>query len=66
MCHGDARCVGVIKKALEEFSGCSGLVPNQSKSTTYFGSLTVDDKDAINQVLLFATGSCRLDMLEYH
>ena len=36
MCHGDAISVGVIKKALDEFSGCSGLIPNQSKSTTYF------------------------------
>ena len=56
MCHGDVCSVGVIKRALEEFSKCSGLVPNQSKSTSYFGSLNVEEKEAINQVLPFAIG----------
>ncbi|GJZ14078.1 RNA-directed DNA polymerase, eukaryota, reverse transcriptase zinc-binding domain protein, partial [Tanacetum coccineum] len=31
MCHGDSDYVKVIKKALDEFCSCSGLLPNNSK-----------------------------------
>nr|GEW73720.1 hypothetical protein [Tanacetum cinerariifolium] len=31
MCHGDTTSVGVIKRALDEFSACYGLQPNHSK-----------------------------------
>ncbi|GKE20007.1 RNA-directed DNA polymerase, eukaryota, reverse transcriptase zinc-binding domain protein [Tanacetum coccineum] len=33
MCHGDTSSVEVIKRALDEFSASSGLLPNSSKST---------------------------------
>ncbi|GKB92604.1 RNA-directed DNA polymerase, eukaryota, reverse transcriptase zinc-binding domain protein [Tanacetum coccineum] len=36
MCHGDVDSVNVIKKALDEFSTCYGLLPNNSKSTVYW------------------------------
>nr|GEU67293.1 hypothetical protein [Tanacetum cinerariifolium] len=39
MCHGDSKSVMVIKNALDEFSACSGLMPNNSKSSVFFGSL---------------------------
>nr|GEY29639.1 hypothetical protein [Tanacetum cinerariifolium] len=39
MCHGDATSVEVIKNTLDEFSACSCLIPNNSKSNIFFGSL---------------------------
>ncbi|GJT00596.1 RNA-directed DNA polymerase, eukaryota, reverse transcriptase zinc-binding domain protein [Tanacetum coccineum] len=56
MCHGDLNYVKVIKRALDEFNACSGLLPNNSKSTMFFGSLNKDEKNAILSVLPFATG----------
>ncbi|GJT05641.1 hypothetical protein Tco_0840103 [Tanacetum coccineum] len=43
MCHGDTTCVGVIKRDLDEFNACSGLHPNHSKSTVFFGSMKEDE-----------------------
>ncbi|GJW24027.1 RNA-directed DNA polymerase, eukaryota, reverse transcriptase zinc-binding domain protein [Tanacetum coccineum] len=48
MCHGDATSVGVIKKALDAFSACSGLVPNNSKSTAFFRSMNEEESNAIS------------------
>ncbi|GJV59382.1 hypothetical protein Tco_1465482 [Tanacetum coccineum] len=39
LCHGDTTYVGVIKRALHEFSAYLGLIPNLSKSTIFFGSV---------------------------
>ncbi|GKC51307.1 RNA-directed DNA polymerase, eukaryota, reverse transcriptase zinc-binding domain protein, partial [Tanacetum coccineum] len=46
----------IIKKALDEFSDYSGLLPNNSKSTIFFGSLNDEEKQAILNVLPFADG----------
>ncbi|GKE45664.1 RNA-directed DNA polymerase, eukaryota, reverse transcriptase zinc-binding domain protein [Tanacetum coccineum] len=35
MCHGDANSVRVTKRALDEFSAYSGLLPNHSKSIVF-------------------------------
>ncbi|GJT76728.1 RNA-directed DNA polymerase, eukaryota, reverse transcriptase zinc-binding domain protein [Tanacetum coccineum] len=43
MCHGDTTFVGIIKRALDEFSVCFGLHPNHSKSTVFFGSMKEDE-----------------------
>ncbi|GJW01841.1 RNA-directed DNA polymerase, eukaryota, reverse transcriptase zinc-binding domain protein [Tanacetum coccineum] len=56
MCHGDYDSVRVIKSDLDEFSTCSGLLPNNSKSTVFFGSLCEEDRQAILNVLPFAIG----------
>nr|GEU35244.1 hypothetical protein [Tanacetum cinerariifolium] len=37
-CNGDSKSVSVMKKALSEFLGMSGLLPNCSKSTVFFGN----------------------------
>ncbi|GJT98779.1 RNA-directed DNA polymerase, eukaryota, reverse transcriptase zinc-binding domain protein [Tanacetum coccineum] len=56
MCHGDAISVGVIKKALDAFSAVSGLIPNNSKSTAFYGSMSDDECNTISSILLFVTG----------
>ncbi|GJX70394.1 RNA-directed DNA polymerase, eukaryota, reverse transcriptase zinc-binding domain protein [Tanacetum coccineum] len=56
MCHGDATFVSVIKKALDEFSTCSGLLPNNSKSTVFFGSINKLECSAISNILPLVTG----------
>ncbi|GKC62627.1 RNA-directed DNA polymerase, eukaryota, reverse transcriptase zinc-binding domain protein [Tanacetum coccineum] len=55
MCHGDATSVSVIKKALDEFSACSGLLPNNSKSTVFFGSMNEEECSTISNILPFVT-----------
>nr|GEW04867.1 RNA-directed DNA polymerase, eukaryota, reverse transcriptase zinc-binding domain protein [Tanacetum cinerariifolium]GEW57729.1 RNA-directed DNA polymerase, eukaryota, reverse transcriptase zinc-binding domain protein [Tanacetum cinerariifolium] len=57
MCHGDSKSAMVIKNALDEFSAYSGLMPNNSKSSVFFGSLNEEECCEIKIVLLFATGS---------
>nr|GEZ86678.1 RNA-directed DNA polymerase, eukaryota, reverse transcriptase zinc-binding domain protein [Tanacetum cinerariifolium]GEZ86689.1 RNA-directed DNA polymerase, eukaryota, reverse transcriptase zinc-binding domain protein [Tanacetum cinerariifolium] len=57
MCHGDCDSVNVSKKALDEFSKCSELLSNNSKSTVFFGGLCVEDRQAILSVLPFAVGT---------
>ncbi|GJV53270.1 RNA-directed DNA polymerase, eukaryota, reverse transcriptase zinc-binding domain protein [Tanacetum coccineum] len=56
MCHGDPTSVKVIKKALDNFSAYSGIFPNNSKSTVFFGSMKEEEKNAISFVLPFAIG----------
>ncbi|GJU67029.1 RNA-directed DNA polymerase, eukaryota, reverse transcriptase zinc-binding domain protein [Tanacetum coccineum] len=53
MCHGDTSSVEVIKRALDEFSASSGMLPNSSKSTVFFGSLCDEERDAITNILPF-------------
>nr|GEV39471.1 hypothetical protein [Tanacetum cinerariifolium] len=64
MCHWDAKSVRVIKRALDEFSECSGMLPNNSKSTVFFGSLNDEEKQAILNVLPFANGKLPMKYLE--
>ncbi|GJZ50731.1 RNA-directed DNA polymerase, eukaryota, reverse transcriptase zinc-binding domain protein [Tanacetum coccineum] len=46
-CHGDAISVSIVKEAIEEFSNISGLHPNLNKSSLFFGSLNVIEKERI-------------------
>nr|GFB45107.1 RNA-directed DNA polymerase, eukaryota, reverse transcriptase zinc-binding domain protein [Tanacetum cinerariifolium] len=39
LCNGDVESLKVVKKSLNEFSKVSGLHPNLSKSTIFFGSI---------------------------
>ncbi|GKA52480.1 RNA-directed DNA polymerase, eukaryota, reverse transcriptase zinc-binding domain protein [Tanacetum coccineum] len=57
MCHGDKSSVMLIKRTIDEFSGCSRLIPNNSKSTVFFGSLDDNEKSEILKVLPFSTGT---------
>nr|GFA31820.1 reverse transcriptase domain-containing protein [Tanacetum cinerariifolium] len=54
----------VIKSALDEFSACSGLLPNNSKSTVFFGSLSEEEKSEILNVISFTTGKLPVNMLK--
>nr|GEY48964.1 hypothetical protein [Tanacetum cinerariifolium] len=54
----------VIKSALDEFSACSGLLPNSSKSTVFFGSLSEEEKSEILNVISFTTGKLPVNMLK--
>ncbi|GKB79502.1 RNA-directed DNA polymerase, eukaryota, reverse transcriptase zinc-binding domain protein [Tanacetum coccineum] len=56
MCHGDTILVRVIKNALDQFSVSSGLLPNNYKSTMFFGSLNEDECNAISTILPFERG----------
>ncbi|GKE67215.1 RNA-directed DNA polymerase, eukaryota, reverse transcriptase zinc-binding domain protein [Tanacetum coccineum] len=53
--NGDLISVGLIKEGLNEFSATSGLFPNLSKSTLFFGSLKDEEKEQIkkNKYLLY-------------
>ncbi|GJR52155.1 hypothetical protein Tco_1402676 [Tanacetum coccineum] len=55
MCYGDTTSVKVIKKALDAFSSCSELMPNNSKTTVFFGSMKEEDNNEIS--------FCRLQLI---
>nr|GEV13595.1 RNA-directed DNA polymerase, eukaryota, reverse transcriptase zinc-binding domain protein [Tanacetum cinerariifolium] len=63
MCHGDTTSVKVIKKALDAFSTCSGLLPNNSKRILFFGSMKEEDKNDVRFVLPFVTGKLHVRYL---
>nr|GFB74026.1 hypothetical protein [Tanacetum cinerariifolium] len=52
----DVHSVLILSKALKEFSGVSGLVPNLSKSLVFFGNVYESLKFEILHVLPFAVG----------
>ncbi|GJT03117.1 RNA-directed DNA polymerase, eukaryota, reverse transcriptase zinc-binding domain protein [Tanacetum coccineum] len=54
--NGYYKSVEVLKDGLMEFSKTSGLVPNMSKSTIFFGSVKDIKKKRILEVLPFSVG----------
>lgn len=56
VCNGDINSVKVIKEALDEFSGVSGLVPNVGKSTSFFGSVDQVTQKQIIEMVGFQVG----------
>ncbi|GJY23868.1 RNA-directed DNA polymerase, eukaryota, reverse transcriptase zinc-binding domain protein [Tanacetum coccineum] len=56
-CHDDPSSVRLIKSSLEEFGSHSGLVPNFSKSTVFFGSINNEDQQCLLDILPFQKGS---------
>ncbi|GKF84427.1 RNA-directed DNA polymerase, eukaryota, reverse transcriptase zinc-binding domain protein, partial [Tanacetum coccineum] len=56
-CHGDPSSVRLIKNSVDEFGTCSGLLPNFSKSTMFFGSISVEDQQELLKILPFAKGN---------
>ncbi|GJR19962.1 RNA-directed DNA polymerase, eukaryota, reverse transcriptase zinc-binding domain protein [Tanacetum coccineum] len=56
LCHGDPTSINTIKRALEKFSNVSVLHLNMSKSTMFCGSLSVDEKNTLLNILPFKIG----------
>lgn len=56
VCHGDMKLVKIIKEALDEFSSISGLLPNEGKSTLFFGSVDEVEKQGIKDIMGFKEG----------
>ncbi|GKB20043.1 hypothetical protein Tco_0853966 [Tanacetum coccineum] len=54
--YGDVHSASIIKEALEEFKGASGLTPSLPKSTTYFCNVLNHVKLSIFQILPFEEG----------
>ncbi|GJW58998.1 RNA-directed DNA polymerase, eukaryota, reverse transcriptase zinc-binding domain protein [Tanacetum coccineum] len=57
--HGDTRSVKVIKDALMEFSACSSLIPNMEKSTTFFGSVDMGERQRILEIMILKLEVCQ-------
>ena len=55
-CHGDVDSVKVLKEALLEFSGVSGLKPSPGKSTSYLGDVLGHNRKEILKLLPFKLG----------
>ncbi|GJX61979.1 RNA-directed DNA polymerase, eukaryota, reverse transcriptase zinc-binding domain protein [Tanacetum coccineum] len=56
MCHGNVDSVKIIKESLDKFSNVSGLKPNISKSTIFFGNVKMEDQRKILNVMPFTVG----------
>ncbi|GKE24804.1 RNA-directed DNA polymerase, eukaryota, reverse transcriptase zinc-binding domain protein [Tanacetum coccineum] len=56
VCNGDKDSLTVVKEALNDFSIVSGLFPNLSKSTIFFGSINEKEKKSLLEVLPFQCG----------
>ncbi|GJX08024.1 hypothetical protein Tco_0195956, partial [Tanacetum coccineum] len=54
--HRSANSIKVIKEALNEFNKTSGLHPNMSKSTIFFGNMNNIEKYNLIEILPFRTG----------
>nr|GEX07717.1 hypothetical protein [Tanacetum cinerariifolium] len=52
-CNGDIGSVKTLKEAIEEFGAVFGLMPNYSKSTIIFGSMSNEDKQSILETVPF-------------
>nr|GFA01231.1 RNA-directed DNA polymerase, eukaryota, reverse transcriptase zinc-binding domain protein [Tanacetum cinerariifolium] len=63
MFNGDKESMGVVKKALDEFSSVSSLLHNLNKSTIFFGSINDGLKREILQILPFKLGSLPMKYL---
>nr|GEU37381.1 hypothetical protein [Tanacetum cinerariifolium] len=57
LCNGDKDSLRVVKKALNEFSNVSGLLPNLNNSTIFFGSVNEGLKRELLHILPFKLGS---------
>nr|GFB81339.1 RNA-directed DNA polymerase, eukaryota, reverse transcriptase zinc-binding domain protein [Tanacetum cinerariifolium] len=56
LCHGDLKSISMLKKALNEFSKVSGLLPNINKSIMFFGNVDKQAQRAILDELPFVVG----------
>ncbi|GKB99230.1 RNA-directed DNA polymerase, eukaryota, reverse transcriptase zinc-binding domain protein [Tanacetum coccineum] len=63
VCNGDKDSLEVVKSALKEFSMVSGLFPNLSKSTIFFGSINEKERSELLKVLPFQCGKLPMKYL---
>ena len=56
VCKGNVESIKTVKKTLMEFSNISGLLPNMSKSTIFFGNVQDDVAAEILNILPFNVG----------
>nr|GEZ10601.1 RNA-directed DNA polymerase, eukaryota, reverse transcriptase zinc-binding domain protein [Tanacetum cinerariifolium] len=63
VCNGDKDSLKVVKEVLNEFSMVSGLFPNLSKSTIFFGSITEKESKCLLEVLPFECGKLPMKYL---
>nr|GFA54271.1 RNA-directed DNA polymerase, eukaryota, reverse transcriptase zinc-binding domain protein [Tanacetum cinerariifolium] len=56
-CNGDSNSVAVLKNAISIFGGLSGLLPNFSKSTVFFGNARDVSRLRILNIMPFRVGS---------
>ncbi|GKE75761.1 RNA-directed DNA polymerase, eukaryota, reverse transcriptase zinc-binding domain protein, partial [Tanacetum coccineum] len=56
ICHGSEESLKVIKDSTDEFSRVSGLEPNMSKSTIFYGHVKMGDQRSILNVMPFRVG----------
>ncbi|GKA87511.1 RNA-directed DNA polymerase, eukaryota, reverse transcriptase zinc-binding domain protein, partial [Tanacetum coccineum] len=56
-CHGDSKSAAVLKLALDEFRGISGLLPSKIKSVVFFGNVKEAGRRNILRVLPFNVGT---------
>lgn len=63
LCNGDKESLAVVKKTLDDFSSVSGLFPNMSKSTNFFGSISESLKKELLEVIPFKCGSLPMKYL---
>ncbi|XP_071728683.1 uncharacterized protein [Rutidosis leptorrhynchoides] len=63
MCHGDSNSIKVIKKVLVDFGKITGLLPNISKSTVFFGSVPLATQHLMTQILPFEVGRLTIKYL---
>ncbi|GKE62932.1 putative reverse transcriptase domain, reverse transcriptase zinc-binding domain protein, partial [Tanacetum coccineum] len=61
--NGDVNSVSLLKAALDEFSGTSGLVPNLEKSYVFFGNVLPHVKSDILNIMPFLVGSLPIKYL---
>ncbi|GJT12125.1 RNA-directed DNA polymerase, eukaryota, reverse transcriptase zinc-binding domain protein [Tanacetum coccineum] len=64
LCNGDTESLKFIKKSLDEFSSVSGLFPNHSKSTIFFGSIMEGKKKELMKIMPFKCGKLPMKYLE--
>nr|GEV65825.1 RNA-directed DNA polymerase, eukaryota, reverse transcriptase zinc-binding domain protein [Tanacetum cinerariifolium] len=53
LCHGDPVSVKVVRDSIDEFSECFGLLPNYSKNTIFFGSVSEEIQEDIMRFMPF-------------
>nr|GEX00064.1 hypothetical protein [Tanacetum cinerariifolium] len=56
-CNGDSSSVAVLKNAISIFGGLSGLLPNFTKSTVFFGNVKEVSRLRILNIMPFRVGS---------
>ncbi|GJZ95278.1 RNA-directed DNA polymerase, eukaryota, reverse transcriptase zinc-binding domain protein [Tanacetum coccineum] len=66
VCNGDKDSLKVINSALNDFSLVSGLFPNLSKSTIFFGSVNERERSDLLSVLPFWCGKLPMKYLSVH